>query len=281
MPKKRSSLRREAPWQLWSCMSCCWLLRSLQHGGLHPHCGSQYQLCSSWLISRLGVNVWCEQRYSRFKMCASVLYLMRTMRLMHHFEHRTRREATVVARTYLLEHLHYCRHPLTLYFPSLTLCPSPWTPFPLVPTSRPMNDAHPSAPRGQSIRPHARHPFPRHIACPREARPAWPLAASATHAHTHARTHPPRQARAAKTHNRYPHPDPSPGYPLASHRVRHAHPRPSCASTPGVARRRILSRRRILGRRRILSRRRIRRRAGSCRPVPSPRSAVPWWCTQS
>ena len=35
MTKKRSSLRREAPWQLWSCMSCCWLLRSLQHGGLH------------------------------------------------------------------------------------------------------------------------------------------------------------------------------------------------------------------------------------------------------
>ena len=74
------------------------------------HCGSQYQLCSSWLISRLGVNVWCEQRYARFKTCASVLYLMRTMRPMHHFDHRTRREATVVARTYLLE--HYCLHPL-------------------------------------------------------------------------------------------------------------------------------------------------------------------------
>ena len=34
------------------------------------------------------------------------------MRPMHHFDHRTRREATVVARTYLLE--HYCLHPLYL-----------------------------------------------------------------------------------------------------------------------------------------------------------------------
>ena len=35
---------------------------------------------------------------------------MRTVRPMHHFDHRTRREATVVARTYLLE--HYSLHPL-------------------------------------------------------------------------------------------------------------------------------------------------------------------------